>query len=261
MDSGARRYSRPTLRVIPRLHIVTDDQILADPDFETRAREVCEVLETREPTDRGGVGGAVEVAVALHLRGPRTTGRKLTHLARVLNRHASASGVTLLVNDRLDIALAVGVAGVHLGSRSMPPTEARRLLRANRLSGAGRLMGVSVHTENEAVEAAESGADYLFLGPLFETPSHPGVVVSRPQFMDRVASRVDLPVVGIGGVTPERTAEVIACGAYGVAAIRGIWDAPSPPDAVQAYLDAVERAMPETSDRRKTGDRGKTVGP
>lgn len=261
MDSGARRDSRPTLRVIPRLHIVTDDQILAHPDFETRAREVCEVIETREATDRGVVGGAVEAALALHLRGPRTTGRKLTHLARVLKRHAAASGVVLLVNDRLDIALAVGVAGVHLGARSLPPTEARRLLRANRLLGVGRLMGVSVHTENEAVEAAESGADYLFVGPLFETPSHPGVAARRAGLMDRVASRVELPVVGIGGVTPERTAEVIARGAHGVAAISGIWEAPSPPDAVQAYLDAVERAIPETSDRRKTGDRGKTVGP
>ena len=231
--------------MIPRLHIVTDDQILAHPDFETQVRAVCEVLETREPTDRGVVGGAGEAALALHLRGPRTTGRKLTHLARVLNRHAAASGLTLLVNDRLDIALAVGAAGVHLGSRSLPPTEARRLLEANRLLGASRLMGVSVHTESEAVEAAESGADYLFLGPLFETPSHPGVVPRRAGFMNRVASRVDLPVVGIGGVTPERTAEVLSCGAYGVAAIRGIWDAPSPPDAVHAYLDAVEMAIRE----------------
>ncbi len=235
MDSGARRGSRPTLRVIPRLHVVTDDQILARPDFETRAREVCEIFETREPTDEGVVGGSV----ALHVRGPRTTGRRLTGLARILCGHAATSGVTLLVNDRLDVALAVRV-GVHLGSRSVPPTEARRLL------GANRILGVSVHNPSEAVEAAESGADYLFLGPLFETPSHPGVVARGAEFMEGVASRVDLPVVGIGGVTPERAAKVLACGAHGVAAIRGIWDAPSPPDAVQAYLDAVERAIRET---------------
>ncbi len=242
MDSGARRDSRPTLRVIPRLHVVTDDQILARPDFETRAREVCEVFETREPTDEGVVGSPVGSpvggSVALHLRGPRTTGRRLTYLARSLDGHAAASGVTLLVNDRLDVALAVKV-GVHLGSRSVPPTEARRLL------GANRILGVSVHNPSEAVEAAESGADYLFLGPLFETPSHPGVVARRAEFMEGVASRVDLPVVGIGGVTPERAAAVLASGAHGVAAIRGIWDAPSPPDAVQAYLDAVERAIRE----------------
>ncbi len=251
MDSGARRNSRPTLRVIPRLHVVTDDQILARPDFETRAREVFEIFETREPTDGGVVGSPVGGpvgspaggSVALHLRGPRTTGRRLTYLARILYGHAAASGVTLLVNDRLDVALAVKV-GVHLGSRSVPPTEARRLL------GANRILGVSVHNPSEAVEAAESGADYLFLGPLFETPSHPGVVARRAEFMEGVASRVDLPVVGIGGVTPERAAKVLACGAHGVAAIRGIWDAPSPPDAVQAYLDAVERGLREKREIR-----------
>ena len=63
--------------------------------------------------------------------------------------------------------------------------------------------------------------------------------------MDAVSSGVDIPVVGIGGVTPDRTAAVLASGAHGVAAIRGIWDAPSPPDAVQAYLDAVEREIRE----------------
>ncbi len=218
--------------MIPRLHVVTDDQILARPDFETRAREVCEVLETH----RSAHLGRSKSGVALHLRGPRTTGRELTRLARVLHEYAAASGVTLLVNDRLDVALAVRVAGVHLGFRSVPSTEARRLV------GAGRLLGVSVHTESEAVEAAGSGVDYLFLGPLFETPSHPGVAGRRAEFMDRVTSRVDIPVVGIGGVTPERAAAVLTSGAYGVAAIRGIWDAPSPSDAVQAYLDAVEIA-------------------
>ena len=251
MDSGARRHCRPTLRVIPRLHVVTDDEILARPDFEARAREVCESLEIRESAD-GGVGGG---SVAFHIRGPRTTGRRLTRLARTLCEPAAVSGITLLVNDRLDVALAVGAAGVHLGTRSMPPWEARRLL------GAGRLLGVSGHSVSEAAEAAASGADYLFVGMRFETPSHAGVAPRGAELLGSEASRVALPLVGIGGVTPERAAEILACGAHGVAAVRGVWDAPSPPDAVQAYLDAVERAMPETSDRRKTGDRGKTVGP
>ncbi len=211
--------------MIPRLHVVTDDQVLARPDFATSALEVCEALETRE--------------VALHIRGPHTSGRTLTRLARILREPAAACGVTLLVNDRLDVALAVEASGVHLGSRSIPPTEARRLL------GGGRLLGVSVHSESEAVEATRSGADYLFFGPLFETPSHPGAAASGAEVVDRVLSRVDLPVVGIGGVTPQRAATVIASGAHGVAAIRGIWDTPSPREAVQVYLDAVERAIQE----------------
>jgi thiamine-phosphate pyrophosphorylase len=160
------------------------------------------------------------------------------------------------VNDRLDIALAVGAAGVHLGIRSLPPSEARRLL------GAGRLLGVSVHSASEAVEAAESGADYLFVGTLFETPSHPGAAPRGPEFMGSVASRVALPLVGIGGVTPERAAEVLASGGHGVAAIRGIWDAPSPPDAVQAYLDALQAGKPgEKGKPGETGDPGETGNP
>ncbi len=239
MDSGARRDRRPTLRVIPKLHIVTDDEILARPDFEIRAREVCEALETREPT----AGGLLGSSVALHLRGPRTTGRKLTRLARILCEPAAASEVTLLLNDRVDVALAVGAAGVHLGTRSLPPAYARRLL------GTRLLLGVSVHSVSGAVKAAEAGADYLFVGTLFKTLSHPRAVARGAEFMGLVASRVELPLVGIGGVTPQRVLAVLAAGGHGVAAIRGIWDAPSPPDAVQAYLDAVE-----AGDRESTSD-------
>lgn len=226
MDSGAWGDRRPTLPVIPRLHVVTDDEILARPDFETRAREVCEA---------SAAGAASNMA--FHLRGPRTAGRKLTQLARTLDDFAAASGVRLLLNDRLDVALAVGAAGVHLGARSLPPLHTRRLL------GARHLLGVSVHSVSEAIRAAASRADYLFVGTLFKTPSHPGMRVEGAQFMSSVASRVDLPLVGIGGVTPERTTRVLASGGYGVAVMRGIWDAPSPPYAVQAYLDVMERMI------------------
>ncbi len=239
MDPGARRDGRPTLRVIPKLHIVTDDEILARPDFEIRAREVCEAL----------VAGN---SVALHLRGPLTTGQRLTRLARVLGGPAAASAITLLLNDRVDVALAVGVAGVHLGTRSLPPADVRRLL------GTRLLMGVSVHDTSAAVEAAEAGADYLLVGTLFETPSHPWAAARGPEFMGQVASRVELPLIGIGGVTPERVPEVLASGGYGVAAIRGIWDAPSPPDAVQAYLDAVEADVGETGVAGETGKPGES---
>jgi thiamine-phosphate diphosphorylase len=211
--------------VIPRLHVVTDDEILARPDFETQARDVCEA-------------SALDVGhMAFHLRGPRTVGRRLTQLARILHEPAATWGVRLLLNDRLDVALAVGAAGAHLGAGSLPPDQARRLL------GPRRLLGVSVHSPNEAVRAAESRVDYLFVGTLFETPSHPGVTVGGARLMSSVASRVDLPLVGIGGVTPERATQVVASGGYGVAVMRGIWDAPSPPDAVRAYLDALERMI------------------
>jgi thiamine-phosphate pyrophosphorylase len=222
--------------VIPKLHIVTDDEVLARPDFEKHAQEVLEVLQPRGLDN--GSGDSVNRRLAFHLRGPRTTGRRLTRLARMLNESTSASAVTLIVNDRVDIALAVGAGGVHLGARSLPPVETRRLL------GADRLLGVSVHSVSAAVEVAGTPVDYLFVGTLFETPSHAGATVKGPEFMGTVASRVELPLIGIGGVTPERTHEVLGSGGHGVAAIRGIWDSPSPPDAVQAYLDVLESGDP-----------------
>jgi len=132
---------------------------------------------------------------------------------------------------------AVGSVGVHLGSRSIPPTEARVLL------GENRLLGVSVHSVSDAARAAECGADYLFVGTLFETASHPHAEVRGAEFVGRVAAHVDIPLVGIGGVTPERTVDVLASAGHGVAVMRGIWNAPSPSDAVHAYLDAVEQAI------------------
>jgi thiamine-phosphate diphosphorylase len=171
-------------------------------------------------------------------------------LARILCESATVLGVRLLVNDRLDVALALKDAGVHLGARSLPPAEARRFW------GARRLLGVSVHTESEALEAAVSGADFLFVGAMFETPSHPTVAAKGTTFMGSVASRVDVPLIGIGGVTPERVAQVLASGGHGVAAIRGIWDAPSPPDAVHTYLDALGASDPE-----ETNDPGESSKP
>ncbi len=258
MGFGAWCDGRATLRVIPRVHVVTDDEILARPDFETHAREVCEACGVWVQSVGGKSAlrrlGGGRGAVALHLRGPHTSGRTLSRLARGLSESAPSCGVQLFLNDRLDVALAVGVTGavgpdgavgagavgaigVHLGARSIPPVEARRLV------GAHRLLGVSVHNVEEAVRAAESGADYLFVGTLFETSSHPAAAVKGAELMSQVATRVDLPLIGIGGVTPERTADVLASSGHGIAAIRGVWDAPSPQDAVQAYLDAVERAI------------------
>jgi thiamine-phosphate diphosphorylase len=238
VDSRAWGDRWPTLRVIPRLHVVTDDEILARPDFETHARDVCEASAVGvERGHQTGEGRMIGSSVAFHLRGPRTPGRRLTQLARTLHEPATTWGVRLLLNDRLDVALAVGAAGVHLGAGSMPPDQARSLL------GPRRLLGVSVHSPTEAVRAAASRVDYLFVGTLFETASHPGVSVGGARLMSSVASRVDIPLVGIGGITPQRTTQVVAAGGYGVAAIRGIWDAPSPPDAVRAYLDALERMI------------------
>jgi thiazole tautomerase (transcriptional regulator TenI) len=119
------------------------------------------------------------------------------------------------------VALAVGADGVHLGRRGLPPADARALL------GSGRWIGQSVRTPADA----EPGADFLLVGNVFATASHPG----RPGIGTEGLAG-DPPRIAIGGVTPERVAELRQASAQGVAAIRGIWDAPRPAAAVESYL-------------------------
>lgn len=203
--------------MIPRLHVVTDDEVLARKDFQARALEVLEV---------GGL-------VVLHLRGPHATGRRLVELAGALRDPAATFGAKLLVNDRVDVALCLGLDGAHLGHRSLLPAQARGLL------GPDRLVGASVHGVKEAVEAARGGADFLFVGALWATPSHPDATPAGPRLIRDVGATVSVPLLGIGGVTPERVPAILEAGGHGAAVISGVWNAPSSGDAVQAYLQAL----------------------
>ena len=205
--------------MIPRLHVVTDDGVLARDDFLGRAEQVLEA-------------GA---DVALHLRGPCTTGRRLADLAEALRDVATASGAELLVNDRVDVALCSGLAGVHLGHRSLLPAEARALL------GSDRLLGVSVHNMEEALEAVRGDAGFLLVGALWATPSHQDQASVGPNLLHEVATAVSVPLLGIGGVTPERVPTILEAGAHGAAVLGGIWHVPSSGDAVQAYLQALAK--------------------
>ena len=132
----------------------------------------------------------------------------------------------ILVNDRLDVALAAQATGVHLGERSVPPEEARRLVKSNRHHEKDFLIGVSCHSP-EAAKAGERGsADYLFFGPVFATPSK--AAYGSAQGLDRLAEvcrAVALPVLAIGGITLENAADCLSAGASGIAAIRLFQDA------------------------------------
>ncbi|MEX0980066.1 MAG: thiamine phosphate synthase, partial [Gemmatimonadota bacterium] len=212
------REGGAALRVIPRLHVVTDDEVLAREDFTRRAREVLEA---------GGAG------VALHVRGPASTGAVLHGHARSLRVPARAAGARLLVNDRVDVALALALDGVHLGERSLPVAAVRALL------GPDRWIGRSVHSPEAASQAERDGADFLFVGTIFPTPSHPGRPGAGPALLEFVARQCRLPLIAIGGITPDRVRELPDPETRGVAVLRGVWDTPRPADAVRRYLDAV----------------------
>lgn len=213
--------------MIPRVHVVTDDRVLARPDFREAAAAVL----------AAGAG-----RIAFHLRGPRSGGRRLEELAGLLLPAARAAGVPLLLNDRIDVALAVRADGVHLGLRSLPLSHARRLLPA------GALVGCSVHGAGEAEAwGAEGGGapDFLFTGPIFPTRSHPGAEAAGPGLIAAVQAVCPRTAqLGIGGVTPARAGRVREAGAHGVAVIRAVWEAADPARAVAALLRAASGPRP-----------------
>jgi len=188
-------------------------------------------------TDRGGTAGRDLVAVvaaaldaglpAVQLRDKDLPGRSLLALAERLREATSRRGALLLVNDRIDVALAVGADGVHLGGGSLPAEAARRLV------GRAALIGVSTHAPGEA----PAGADFAFFGPVYETPSKGGA-----QGEARLAEAVratTLPVLAIGGVTAARAPAVRAAGAAGAAVIRAILAAADPAAATRDLLAAL----------------------
>lgn len=207
------------------VHAVTTDAIALAPDFPDRARGVMRVLGARG---------------ALHLRSPLAGGRRLHALAAALADEARSTGCALVVNDRLDVALAVDAAGVQLTARSIAPDEARRALERVGARGARMAIGASVHDLDEATAAASAGADWLVAGHLFPTPSHAGAPGRGVSFLRAVAAAVPCPVIGIGGVLPRHVPLLIAAGAHGAAVIRGIWDAEHPERAASDYLSAYD---------------------
>jgi thiazole tautomerase (transcriptional regulator TenI) len=199
---------------------VTDDAVVARGDFAERAGEVL------------AAGGA---DVALHLRAPHASGRRMHELAVRLMEIARAAGSLLVVNDRVDVAMAAGIGAIQLGARSLTIADARRI------AGDGARIGASVHAVDEAREAVAAGADWLVAGTIFASTSHPERNAAGVGLIEEMAM-LGVPVIAIGGMTPERAGEVRRAGAAGFAAIRGVWDAPSPGDAVRRYLDAWREA-------------------
>jgi thiamine-phosphate diphosphorylase len=199
---------------LPRLHAITDERIARRADLEDIAGELARS------------GGA---NLALHARGRTLTGLEHYDFSFRLSNLPSA----LFVNDRLDIALSLNAVGVQLGTGSLPVSAARRL-------DATWWIGRSVHDFAEAEAAKAEGADYLLVGPVYPTATHP----DRPPLgLDTLAqiAKLGLPVIAIGGIGPGEARAVQAAGAYGVAAIRSLWDAADPADAVRRMLKELPR--------------------
>jgi thiamine-phosphate pyrophosphorylase len=177
------------------------------------------------------------VAPAIQLRERDLSARELLKLAREVQVVTASRRSQLLINDRIDVALAMEGVGVHLRSNSLPVTVARQML------GTQRLLGISAHSVEEAVQAASQGADYIVLGPIYETPSKqafgPPLGIHT---LEKACRLVRLPIMGIGGVTAARVREMRRAGAFGAAVITAILGATDVESAARELLDAVTLA-------------------
>ena len=202
------------------LYLVTDRT-------QTGGRDLVEVL-----------GQAATAGVpAIQLREKDLDTVEMYRLAETLLAMTRQAGTALLINDRVDVAMALGADGVHLTRKSLPPREVRSLV------GSRMLIGISCHSLEDVREAVDGGVDFVVLGPIYATfsktpygpPLGPGIL--------REARRIcPLPILAIGGIEAARVPEVVGAGADGVAAISAVLAAPDPGAATRELLDAVARA-------------------
>jgi thiamine-phosphate pyrophosphorylase len=185
---------------------------------------------------RGIAGsGLAPGEVAVQLREKELSGRPLLELAHALREKTAAAGVALILNDRIDVALAVGADGVHLGGESLSARDVRALAPA-------LAVGVSTHGIDDLRAAAQMGlADFYFLGPIHDTPAKRRYGPPLGLGGLAAAAQLGLPLIAIGGVEPANVDEILAAGAKGVACIRAVMAAPDPAAAVREFCRALSK--------------------
>jgi thiamine-phosphate diphosphorylase len=206
-----------TARLTPLLHLVTDPRL-------PRARLLAVIRAAAE-------NGADWVQVRDH----QAAARELFDLAQAVVTLCRPRGVRVAVNDRIDVALAVGADGVQLGRRSLPVGVARGL--AGDLS-----IGVSVHSVESAVRTEAEGADWITFGHVFATSSHPDTTPCGVTALAQAVQAVHIPVIAIGGIGTRHVGPVIQAGAAGIAVISAILDALDPAWATAELRQAMQYA-------------------
>jgi len=203
--------------------------------------------------DRGAARGRdladlLEAVIAggcrmVQLREKEWPSGRLLPLAERLRARCAAAGVTFVVNDRLDLALAVGADGVHLGQDDLPARAARPLLRG------GMILGVSTHSLAQARAAQADGAHYIAVGSMFATRSKADFQLVGPDLIRKLRAEIRVPLIGIGGITHDNVREVIGAGADGVAVISAVGAADDPRAATERFLTLIRAARDLTASR------------
>ena len=188
---------------------------------------------------RMAIAGGADTIQFRQKRGP------IAHRLHEADRVAevcSERNVTLIVNDSIDIALAVGAGGLHLGQLDFPVERARAVV------GDNTLLGVTVTSVPEALKAVEAGADYVGFGPVFNTSSKDNLSsVKGLKGLRAVCDAIDIPVIAIAGITPTRVASVLEAGAHGVAVMTAVSLAENPESAAFELTEAISDVIGSTS--------------
>ena len=209
----------------PCLCLVTDRRVGDEATLVSRVAEA--------------VAGGVDM---VQLREKDLHGAQLLGLAQRL-REATGDKALLVVNERVDVAAALPAQGVQLGEDAIPVASARRIL------GAEMLIGRSVHSVEGAEQAVSDRADFLVVGTMFASRSHPGEEPAGPQLLRRITPQCPLPAIGIGGITADNCGQIMEAGAVGAAVITGILADPRPGEAARKLKEAmlaarIERQVP-----------------
>lgn len=205
------------------LYLVTDRRL-------SLGRSTVEVVRA---AIRGGVS-----CVQLREKGCST--REFMDEARLLKELLAGTGVPLFINDRLDVALAVGADGVHLGQNDLPIADARRLV------GDRMIIGISAESVADAIRAEAEGADYIGASPVFTTPTKTDTAPPLGLVGLRAIRRaVQLPLVAIGGIDADNAAQVLRAGADGLAVVSAIVSAPCPRTAAAALRQRIQSTYNE----------------
>ena len=206
------------IAALPRLHAVTDDLVVAGG-----GRRVVERA--------AAMAAAAGASLAVHVRTRTLEGAAFLDLARRVKDAVAPHGSWLVVNDRADVARAAGAQAIVTGRGGLGVRDLGRV-------APGIPVARSVHDAAAARAAEAEGADFLVAGAVYETPSHPGAPAAGPDLI-RAAAEGGKQVIAIGGVTPERVRGIVEAGAWGVAAIRALWDAAEPAQAASAFVAAL----------------------
>lgn len=172
----------------------------------------------------------------IQLREKEWSTRQLLPLAQELRARARSAGVTFIVNDRFDLALAIDADGLHVGQDDLPAPVARRLLKP------GMILGVSSHSLEQARQAQADGADYVAVGSIYPTGTKPEFQLVGLALLREVRPHIRAPLVAIGGITADNVGEVIRAGADGVAVISAVCGAPDPAQAAREFIARIRAA-------------------